>query len=278
MQINGNSYNNQVNQNIYTNANQALNRIATGIELNSSSNDASGLAIANSLLAQSNGFSQAVENTNSAIASTQIAQGAVNAQSNILDSIKEKLLQASTATTSDEGRAAILKDIQGQLKAVDNIASGTNYNGQTLLQASSTDNSASSTLQYQAGINGNDLVEQSGIQSNTTGLGLTDLVNQDPNTFDAQTASSYLETIDNAINTIGNFNSNLGSVSNQLQSSNRTLLTQEVSTLQANSINDTDYARESSNFSKQNILGQIGAFTLAQGNNINQQTVSRLLG
>mgnify|MGYP005984831323 CR=1 FL=1 len=275
MQINGNNPN--ISNDIYLNANQALNRIATGIEVNQASDDAASLSILDNLKTQSNGYSQAIENTNSAIAATQIADGAVNAQSEILDGVKEKLLQASTDTTSSEGREAILKDIQGQLKALDDIASQTNYNGQNLLQASSDDTSASSDLQYQSGIDGGDLIEQSGIQSNTEGLGLTDLANQDVGSFTSADARAFLEDIDNALNTINDYRGEIGSTSNQLQSSNSTLLTQEASTLQAASVFNTDYAAESANFSKQNILSQIGAFAQAQGTNINQDTVTRLL-
>ena len=79
------SSNSTINQNLYLNNNQTLNRIATGIELNQASDDYSSLAITNNLLSQSSGYSQAIENTNSAIASTQIASSATNEQSNILD-------------------------------------------------------------------------------------------------------------------------------------------------------------------------------------------------
>ena len=262
MQINSNYIS---NQNIYSSANQSLNRIATGIELNKSSDNASGLAIANNLLSQSNGYSQAIENTNSAIAATQIASSATNEQSKILDNVKEKLLQASTDTTSQEGRDAILKDIQSQLEQFDKIASGTNYNGQTLLQNSKDDNSASQEQQYQAGIKGADIIETSSVQSNTQGLGLTDLTAQTASTFNSSTARSFLETVDKAINGLNDVRSEIGAAQNQLQSSNRNLISQETSTLQASSMFDTNYAKESSNFSKQNVLAQVGAFAQAQG-------------
>jgi flagellin len=274
MQINSNS---SINQNVYLNNNQALNRISTGLELNKSADNASGLAISANLLAQSNGYSQAIENTNSAIAATQIASGATNEQSKILDNIKEKLLQASTDTTSQEGRDAILKDIKSQLDQFDKIASSTNYNGQTLLQNKADDNTASQAQQYQSGLSGENIIETSSVQSNTQGLGLTALSTQDSTTFTASGARGYLETIDNAINDLNSVKSEFGAVQNQLQSSNRGLISQETSTLQANSAFDTNYAKESSSFSKQNILAQIGAFSQAQGNNINQQMVSRLL-
>ena len=275
MQINSN--NSSINQNIYLSANQSLNRIATGIELNKASDNASGISIANSLLAQSNGYGQAIENANSAIAATQIASSATNEQSKILDNIKEKLLQASTDTTSKEGRDAILKEIKSQLQQFDKIASGTNYNGQSLLQKSSTDNSASDVQQYQSGLKGEQIIETSSVQSNTLGLGLTNLANQDATTFNSSTARSFLETVDKAIGGLNDVRSNFGSVQNQLESSSRNLLSQQTSTLNAASLFDTNYAKESANFSKQNILAQIGSFGQSQANNINQQNVLRLL-
>jgi flagellin len=274
MQVNTNY---AIDQNVYLNLNQSLNRIATGVELNQSSDNASGISIANSLLSQSNGYSQAIENTNSAIASSQIASGATNEQSNILDNIKGKLLQASTDTTSQEGRASILKDIQSQLDQFNQIASGTNYNGQTLLQKSKDDTSATDTQQYQSGLTGDNIIESSSVQSNTQGLGLTDLLNQDSATFTATDARGFLENVDKAINGLNDIRTDIGATQNQLESSNRNLLTQETSTLNAASLFDTDYAKESSNFSKQNILAQIGAYGQSQANNINQQTVLRLL-
>jgi len=266
-----------INQNVYLNLNQSLNRIATGVELNQSSDNASGLSIANSLLTQADGYSKAIENANSAVAATQIATGATNEQSRILDNVKEKLLQASTATTSQEGRDAILKDIKSQLDQFDKIASGTNYNGQTLLQKSSTDNSASDVQQYQTGLNGNTIIENSSVQANTQGLGLTNLVNQDPATFSASDASNFLSNIDKAMSGLNDVRSEFGSTQKQLESSSRNLVSQQTSTLNAASLFETNYAKETTNFSKQNILSQIGAYGQAQANNINQQSVLRLL-
>ena len=272
-----NSYNSSLNQNIYLNANQALNKIATGIELNQASDDASSLSISNSLLSQANGYSKSLENANSAIAATQIASSATNEQSKILDSIKENLLKASTDTTSQEGRDTILKDIKSKLEQLDKIASGTNYNGQTLLQKSSIDSSASDVQQYQSGLVGDSIIETSSVQSNTKGLGLTALVNQNSSSFSSNDARNFLKTIDDAITGLNSIKSEFGSVQKQLESSSRNLMSQETSTLNAASLFDTDYAKESASFSNQNILAQIGAYGQAQANNINQQSVLRLL-
>lgn len=274
MEINNNS---QINQNIYSNANQALNRIATGLEINQASDDPSGLSILNNLQVQSSGLTQAIENSNSAVALTQIADAALSSQSNILDSIREKLLQASTDTTSQQGREAILQDIQGELRQLNDIASQTNYNGQTFLQNASDDSSSSQTLQFQTSDESGSPIETTSIQSNTQGLGLEALLNQDPATFDSSTARSFLDNIDNAINSVNDNRSEFAAVQNQLDSSTRNLLNQRDSTLNAASVFNTNFAAETANFSKQNILAQVGAFGAAQSNNINQSIVTRLL-
>lgn len=275
MEINNNSQLN--NNNIYNNANQALNRIATGIEINKASDDPSGLSILNNLNVQAIGYTQAIENSNSAIALTQIADGALTGQSTILDNVKEKLLEASNSTTSQEGREAILNDIQGLLKQFDDIASQTNYNGDTLLQNSADDQSASQAVQFQTSNEDGTPIQTTSVQSNTQGLGLDNLLNEDPNTFSADDARSYLDTLDTAINDLNSIRGEFGSVQNQLESNTRNLLSQTSSTLGAADVFNTDFAAEVASFSKQNILAQIGAFGAAQSNNINQQTVTRLL-
>lgn len=146
-----------------------------------------------------------------------------------------------------------------------------------MLQKSSTDNSASDEQQYQSGLIGEDIIETSSVQSNTKGLGLTALANQDSATFSSSDARSFLESVDKAINGLNEVRSEFGGVQNQLESSNRNLLTQQTNTLNAASLFDTDYAKESSNFSKQNILAQIGAYGQVQSSNVNQQNILRLL-
>ncbi len=268
--------NNNLDPNVYLNANQALNRISTGNEINNASDDPSGLALQTNLQVQASGYSQAVENSNSAIALSQIADGALTGQATILDNVRSNLLQASTDTTSQEGREALLQDTQNLLRQFDDIASQTNYNGNTLLQNSSDNQSPSETLQLQVTSEDGEAIETQNVQSNTQGLDLTNLLNQDPATFDSETARGYLDTIDTAIDDLNNIRQEFGSIQNQVESNTRNLLTQTTSTLGADTSN-TDYAKEISNFSKQNILAQIGAFGAAQSNNINQQTVTRLL-
>ena len=258
--------------------NKTLERVATGLMINRAADNASALAISENLKVQASGLSQSIENVNSALAMTQIGDKAMSEQSNILDTVKKDLLQASTATTSQEGRDALLQKVQKSLEQLNNIASQTNYNGTNLLQAKADDASATQSQEFQAGNGSSDTIETTSVQSNTQGLGLEGLLKQDPSSFTASSARSYLETVDKAINTLNSYRADFGSTANQLQSSNRNLATQYTSTMEARSIiTDIDYAKETSNFSKQNVLAQIGAMGLAQSANITQQTVLRLL-
>lgn len=275
MQVNNNV---QYDSSVYLNLNQSLNRISSGSQITSAADNSSGLAIAEQLKVQNSGISQSIDNTNSGIAAVQISDQALGQQSTILDQIKQNLMQASTDTTSQDGRNALLQDTQALLNNLNNIASSTNYNGQTLLQNSGSDTSATDTMQFQTGEDSGNIIETASIQSNTQGLGLESLLTQDASTFTSSTARNFLSSIDSAIDTVNSYRADMGSTQNQLQSSANNLMTQYTETANATStIQDVDYSREISNFSKQNILAQVGAYAAAQSNNINQNVVSRLL-
>ncbi|WP_458363429.1 flagellin N-terminal helical domain-containing protein, partial [Aliarcobacter skirrowii] len=113
----------------------SLEKLSSGLKINKASDDASGLAIADKLRTQVTSINQGVANGNSAVALLQIADKSMAEQSNILDTIKAKLIQANTDTTSDDGRTAIAKDVAKLLQQLNNIAEQTNYNGTNLLQA-----------------------------------------------------------------------------------------------------------------------------------------------
>ncbi len=157
----------KTNSNIAT----SLERLSTGLKVNKASDDASGLAIADKLRTQATSIGQGIDNGNSAVALIQIADKSMAEQSNILDIVKAKLIQANTDTTSDDGREAIRKDIVKLLEQLDNIAKQTNYNGTTLLQSSYTSDQGSDQLSFQIGENKDDIVQSVSIQSNSIGLG-----------------------------------------------------------------------------------------------------------
>jgi flagellin len=260
----------------------SLEKLSSGLRINKASDDASGLAIADKLRTQASSIGQSISNGNSAVALTQIADKAMAEQSNILDIIKQKLIQAGTATTSDEGREAIMKDMNKLLDQLANIAKQTNYNGISLLQASATGVSATEGLTFQMGETKNDVITgASGVTANVSGLGLDTLKGEISGvtgaSWTAGSARDTMEVIDSALNTLNSWRSDFGSTQNQLESALRNMATQQTNIKAAESvIRDVDYASESANFNKQNIIAQAGTYAMSQANAV-QQNVLRLL-
>lgn len=264
-------------QNTSKSITSSLEKLSTGLKINKASDDASGLAIADKLRTQATSINQGIANGNSAVALLQIADKSMAEQSNILDTIKSKLIQANTDTTSADGRESIRKDINKLLTQLDNIAKQTNYNGTTLLQASDASTAASSGLSFQVGEKAADTITNTAIQSNTSGLGLGTLKGLGAAGLTTSVASAQQATIDTAITTLNGYRGDIGSTQNQVESAVRNLMTQATNVKAAESIiRDVDYAQESANFNKQNIISQAGSYAISQANAV-QQNVLRLL-
>ena len=259
----------------------SLEKLSSGLRINKASDDASGLAIADKLRTQASSINQAMANGNSAVSLLQIADKAMAEQSNILDIVKTKLIQAGTGTTSSAGRTAIAKDVSKLLDQLNQIAVQTNYNGVQLLQASTTVNSAgSAALTFQMGeASTNTITSASGTRANVSGLSLTALKLDVTTsaTFTSTEATTGMAKIDTAIDQLNTWRSDFGSTQNQIESAVRNLATQHTNIKSAESvIRDVDYAAESANFNKQNIIAQAGTYALSQANQVSQN-VLRLL-
>jgi flagellin len=255
----------------------SLEKLSTGLKINKASDDASGLAIADKLRTQATSINQAVDNGNSAVSLLQIADKSMSEQSTILDTIKAKLIQANTDTTSSDGREAIRKDITKLLTQLDNIADQTNYNGTTLLQASASSSAVSSGLTFQVGEKSTNTITNGGIQSNTSGLAMTTLAGLAANGLTQTVAAAQQTIVDSAITKLNGYRGDIGSTQNQVESAVRNLMTQSTNVSAAESIiRDVDYAQESANFNKQNIISQAGSYAISQANTV-QQNVLKLL-
>ena len=113
--------------------NNSLARLSSGLRINKAADDASGMAIADSLRSQANSLGQAISNANDGISLVQTADGAMDEQLKILDTIKTKAIQAASDGQTTSSRAAIQKDVNRLLEQLDNIAKTTSFNGQVLL-------------------------------------------------------------------------------------------------------------------------------------------------
>jgi flagellin len=255
----------------------SLEKLSTGLRINKASDDASGLAIADKLRTQATSINQGVANGNSAVTLLQIADKSMGEQSNILDTIKSKLIQANTDTTSTEGRDAISKDVKKLLEQLNNIAIQTNYNGRNLISDSDGTSNSSSHV-FQVGEKATDTIKMAAVTANTKGLALDTLSTAVAGGHIIKTAASTAQTaVDNAINKLNGFRGDIGSTQNQVESAVRNLMTQATNVKAAESIiRDVDYAQESANFNKQNIISQAGSYAISQANSV-QQSVLKLL-
>ena len=267
----------EASKNTSNSLSSSLEKLSSGLKINKASDDASGLAIADKLRTQATSINQAVDNGNSAVSLLQIADKSMSEQSTILDTIKAKLIQANTDTTSSDGREAIRKDITKLLTQLDNIADQTNYNGTTLLQASASSSAVSSGLTFQVGEKSTNTITNGGIQSNTSGLAMTTLAGLTTNGLTQTVAAAQQTIVDAAITKLNGYRGDIGSTQNQVESAVRNLMTQATNVKAAESIiRDVDYAQESANFNKQNIVSQAGSYAISQANAV-QQNVLRLL-
>ena len=237
----------------------SLEKLSTGLKINKASDDASGLAIADKLRTQATSINQAVDNGNSAISMLQIADKSMAEQSNILDTVKAKLIQYNTATTSAEGKTAIIADITALTTQLNNIANQTNYNGTALLTGT--------PQVFQVGEKAASTITLTATDTTSVTLGVDSLTG----------AAADQATVDTAINTLNTARGNVGSTQNQVESAVRNLMTQATNVTAAESIiRDVDYAQESANFNKQNIISQAGSYAISQANSV-QQNVLKLL-
>ena len=269
----------------------SLEKLSTGLKINKASDDASGLAIADKLRTQVTSINQGISNGNSAIALLQITDKSMAEQSKILDTIKSKLIQANTDTTSTAGRTAIAKDVSKLLEQLNNIAKQTNYNGTALLQESATNGAAKSALSFQIGESTADLIKTKTIKANVSGYSLVSLKGQVSNgaaltagataaaagAFTRAFASAGQKAVDRAITVLNGYRGDIGSTQNQVESAVRNLMTQSTNIKNAESVlRDVDYAEESANFNKLNIISQAGSYAISQSNAVSQN-VLRLL-
>ena len=145
----------------------SLSKLSSGLRINKAADDASGLAIANSLRAQASSLSQAVSNGNDAIGLIQTADGALSEYSNILDTIKTKAVQAASDGQNSASRLAIQKDIDRLLENLNTIAKTTSFNGQKLLSGTFTNK------EFQMGANANETIKASIASAETSQIGQT---------------------------------------------------------------------------------------------------------
>jgi len=245
---------------------RSLERLSSGLRINRAADDASGMAIADSLKAQGSGIGQAIRNANDGIAVIQMADGALEESTNILNRIRTLAVQSASDTQNSTSRAYIQNDVNALLGSLDDISTNTKFNGSSLLDGTFT----GKKIHIGAYTNENVSVSIAGASSTNLGVNALDVDDQ-------VAANTAIATVDTALGTLAGIRSGLGSIQNQLESTVRNISMTKVNVAAAeSSIRDVDFADESSNFAKFQILSQSGSFALSQANSVQQNVLSLL--
>ncbi len=245
-------------------------RISSGLRINKAADDAAGMAVAENLSAAYRSGRVAMRNINDGVSVVQIAEGATSEVVNVIKRMRELAVQSSSETLDDDERAYIQEEYVQLADEVDRISLSTEFNGTALGDGAVTQ------LDVQVGINNtaNDRI------SITVGDLRTTVIGIDTGTVDlstATTAQSAIDTFDTALDTVSSYRSSYGAVQNRLDSSLRNMETYTENLAAAESqIRDADFAYETAEMAKSQILQQAGVSVLAQANIINQGALALL--
>ncbi|MDU4354515.1 flagellin [Phytobacter diazotrophicus] len=259
----------------------AIERLSSGLRINSAKDDAAGQAISNRFSANIKGLTQAARNANDGISIAQTAEGSLNEINNNLQRIRELAVQAQNGTNSASDIDSIQSEVNQRLQEINRVAGQTQFNGINILAGTTA-----TTISIQVGANDGQTIGIS-INANTGWNKLTTASAGATNStvtsrgvstygFDVM-SSSVLGDVDAALKAVDNQRSDLGAIQNRFQStiSNLNNTVTNLSAAQSR-IQDADYATEVSNMSRAQILQQAGTSVLAQANQVPQTVLSLL--
>jgi len=246
--------------------NTAMEQLSTGVRINSAKDDAAGLAIGQSMTSQVRGLNQAVRNANDGVNMMQTAEGAMIEQSNMLQRMRELAVQSSNGTYSSDQRGYLDTEFSALITQINNIASQTTWNGQSLLTGTNTNSitGTSGAFEFQIGqASGQTLTVNIGdMSTGSSGLAVSGL-----SIATASGASTAITDIDDALDKINLQRAAIGAGINQLAYAADNMSNISANVTQSRStIMDTDYALATTQLAKTQILQQASTAMLAQAN------------
>ncbi|MFC0050203.1 flagellin N-terminal helical domain-containing protein [Rheinheimera tilapiae] len=244
-------------------------RLSSGLRINSAADDAAGLQISNRLTSQVNGLNQAISNANDGISVAQVAEGALEEITTGLQRIRTLAVQSQNGINNSADRAALQKEVSALKVEISRIATTTQFGGVDLLKGNYT-----SKFLVGANAAANQNIEVS--LSRTGGFGASSLVGT-LTVASVGTASAALAKVDSAIKAIDGKRADLGAIQNRFQSTIRNLsnVVENVSGARSR-IRDTDFAKETAELTRAQILQQASTTVLAQANTRPQSALSLL--
>lgn len=253
--------------------NTSLQRLSSGLRINSAKDDAAGLFIAQQLTRDIRGTNQAVRNAADGISLGQTAEGALGQIANNLQRIREIAIQAANATVGD--RSGLQKEVDQLTQEISRIVQTTEFSGTKLL-------SGATSLVFQVGASGSadnqvvlDTVNITGIGGYALNLTATGTIN----VSDATNASAALSGLSSDIDTVNQTRATYGALQNRFEAVISNLQNYAENLTAARSrIEDADFAAETARLTRAQILQQAGTSILAQANSLPQNALALLQG
>jgi len=237
---------------------KSMERLSSGLRINSAADDAAGLVISEGLTGQVNGLRQAAQNVQDGVSLVQTADGTLNAVTGMLQRIRELAVQYQNGTLSTSDRAAINSEVGQLTSEIQRIGTTAQFNNIHLLDSAQT-------ITFQVGANDGEVISVSTVSLGAA-VGTIDI-----------TSSTVLADVDRAIDAVSQQRATFGAVQNRLEHTYSNLTTyQENLTSSESRIVDVDMASEMVNFTKSQILVQAGTAMLSQANQAPQAVLSLL--
>ena len=274
---------------------QSMERLSTGQRINSASDDAAGLAIASKMTSQIRGLDQAVRNGNDAISMIQTADGAMVEVSNMLQRMRELTVQAASGTNTSDDLASLDIEFQALDDQIDAISINTEWNGQKLLDGSL------GAVAFQVGANASQTIsvtfadlntDNSATEATGAGTATTDMftgldndvaasgtatIDLDAQVITGSAQGTTLGYLDRALDRINSHRATLGATINRLEYAVDNLANvSQNATASRSRVQDANYATESTELARTQIIQQAGTAMLAQANQQSQSVLALL--
>ena len=261
----------------------SMQRLSSGLRVNSAKDDAAGLAIAERMTTQVRGMNAAMRNANDGISLAQTAEGGLGKVADTLQRMRELAVQAANSTNSDSDKDSLDKEFGELAKEAQRVLGATTFNGKHVL------GSDAGTMNFQVGANttANDTINIT-TSDMTTDATITAVAGTDntgagraliDSTANATTIQGVIDNIDTAISTVNDQRAVMGASQSRFDSVIANLqVSVENQTAARSRIMDADFAAETSNLSRAQILQQAGNAMVAQANALPQQVLKLLQG
>ena len=252
----------------------SVQRLSSGMRVNTAKDDAAGLAIAERMNAQSRGMIVAIRNANDGISLAQTAEGALGKVGDAMQRMRELAIQARNATNTTADRASLDQEYQQLGQEINRVLGGTTFNGKKVVGA---DGATPQVFQIGANVTADDIITVTG-QDYSANVDITAVTAGDLN-GDATALATVVTNIDKALDTVNSARATYGAVQNRFDAViSNLMVASENQTAARSRIMDADFAVETANLSRANILQQAGNSMIAQANALPQGVLALLRG